>query len=527
MRFTNQKKLGLGLLAVSLGALGALAAAPQAATAAGKPNVVVIQSDDQTASQFTPDVMPKTTKLLADHGTSFSDYIVTTALCCPSRASLITGQYAHNHGVLNNGRGGGYGALVDKGNVLPVWLQQAGYNTIHVGKFMNAYAKAVADPAEVAPGWTDWQTLFSGDGSYYDYDLSNNGQLVHRGLANRDYVTRVVTRKAVGAVRQYAPDKAPFYLQVDHRAPHIARHNRPGRCGGGSRNPEPDPADIDKFRGAPLPRSRAFNEANMGDKPAFLRAAPKLSQSDQRKVKRHWSCALASLVGVDRSVARIFNAVKKAGELRKTVFIYISDNGQFFGEHRLFNGKVLPYEEALHMPLVIRMPKRYRDGAKRADTSGEPVANIDLAPTILDLAHGTPCPPTGACRVMDGRSLMPLMTGSGWPSQRGLLTEYRVSTPRSYATCDFAGIRTRNTIYVQHYSVVNITTHRCDPTLQVERYDLKDDPHELQNVCHGGLPTSCPPSQRQTDLERRLQQLRQCAGIKGRDQKVAGRPYCE
>jgi N-acetylglucosamine-6-sulfatase len=527
MRFKMHRKLRLGLLAVALATLGALTLAASA-SAAGRPNIVLIQSDDQTASEFTPDVMPKTTKLLVDHGTSFSDYIVTTALCCPSRASLITGQYAHNHGVLNNGKGGGYGGLIDKGNVLPVWLQQAGYTTIHVGKFMNAYGKFVADPAEVAPGWDEWQTLFSGDGRYYGYDLSNNGKTVHKGLANRDYVTRVVTRKAVGAVRKYAPEDKPFYLQVDQRAPHIARGNRPGRCGGGTRVPEPDPADLDEFKDAPLPRSRAFNEANMGDKPAFLRDAPRLSFKDQKKIKKHWSCALASLVGVDRGVARVFNAVKKAGELRKTVFIYISDNGQFFGEHRLFNGKVLPYEEALHMPLVIRMPKRYRDGAPRTDTSREAVANIDLAPTLLDLAHGEPCPPGGQCRVMDGRSLMPLMSSKGgWPAKRGMLTEYHVSTPRTYATCHFAGIRTGNTIYVEHYSVVDLSTRNCDRTLQVERYDLKDDPQELKNVCHAGLPTRCPPSARQADLQRRLQLLRVCAGIQGRDPRVNGRPYCE
>jgi N-acetylglucosamine-6-sulfatase len=527
MRFKIQRKLGFGLLAVSLVALGALIAA-SSASAAGRPNIVLIQADDQTASEFTPDVMPKTTKLLADHGTSFSDYIVTTALCCPSRASLITGQYAHNHGVLNNGRGGGYGALIDKGNVLPVWLQQAGYNTIHVGKFLNAYGRAVANPAEVAPGWTDWQTLLSGDGRYYGYSLSNNGTPIKKGMANRDYVTRVVTRKAVGAVRQYAPDTRPFYLQVDQRAPHVAHGNRPGRCGKGTAVPEPDPHDIHMFRDVPLPRPRAFNEANMADKPAFLRAAPPLTFDEQKKIKKHWGCALASLVGVDRSVARVFNAVKKAGEIRKTVFIYISDNGQFFGEHRLFRGKVLPYEEALHEPLVIRMPKRYRDGARRTPLSGEPVANIDLAPTILDLAQGEPCPPNGQCRVMDGRSLMPLLSDQGgWPAKRGLLTEYRVSTPRSYATCDFAGIRTGNAIYVEHYSVVNLATHHCDQTLQVERYNLKDDPQELQNLCHGGAPTSCPPSKRQVDLARRLQTLRICAGIASRDHRVDARPYCE
>ena len=354
----------VGRLAVAAVALAALATAP-GAMAAAKPNIVVIQADDQTASQFTPRVMPNTTKLLAGHGTTFRDYIVTTALCCPSRASLLTGQYAHSHGVFNNDRDtGGYGALIDKGNVLPVWLQRAGYNTLHVGKFLNNYASAVSDPAEVAPGWDEWQSMISGEGRYYDYNLSNNGRLVHKGTADDDYVTRVITHKAVRAIRQYAPSRQPFYIQIDHRAPHIARTSGPGRCGS-IQNAEPDPRDMDAFRNARLPESRAFNEGDMSDKPAFLRQLPRLSYLDRHRVTAHWRCALATLVGLDRSAASVFNAVKRTGELRHTVFVYISDNGQFYGEHRLPIGKVFPYEEALDEPLVIRLPARYRDGGQR------------------------------------------------------------------------------------------------------------------------------------------------------------------
>jgi N-acetylglucosamine-6-sulfatase len=495
------------------------------AKASGRPNVVLIQTDDQTLRQFNRRVMPRTTALLARHGVTFTDYLATTALCCPSRASLITGEYAHNHGVLSNGPG--YLTLEDKTNVLPVWLQQAGYNTIHLGKFMNGYSGAVDRPTDVAPGWNDWQTLFNKAEDYYDYKLSNNGREVDFGEAPHDYVTRVLTRKAVRAVRQYAPYPAPFYMQLDERAPHVAETNLPGRCGGKVRYPEPDPRDADRFGHASLPHPPSFNEKRIGDKPGFLRGEKRFTRSKRKRAREHWRCALASLVGADRSVARVYNAVKRAGELGNTVFMFISDNGQFFGEHRIGTGKVLPYEEALQLPLVIRVPRRYRDGTSVPRSVGKPVANIDLAPTILALAHGQPCPPEGGCRTMDGRSLLPLLTGSGnWPRRRALLTEYRTDNPTRYGTCNFAGIRTSRTIYVEHYSAFDSATGKCEPTHQVERYNLRRDPFELRNLCHGGSPASCPGGKSQRRLRRHLQRLRRCAGIKGRDEPIDSRPFC-
>jgi len=266
----------------------------------------------------------------------------------------------------------------------------------------------------------------------------------------------------------------------------------------------------------------------MSDKPSFLSGAPKVGPIERQKIRKHWRCALASLRGVDRGVGKIYDAVRDAGELRKTVFVFISDNGLFHGEHRLRHGKVLPYEEALRMPLLIRAPKRYRDGASRVRKVGRPVGNVDLAPTILDLIGTGPCSTPGHCRTMDGRSLMPLLRRSGgWPDGRGLLTEYRVGDAGRYATCEFAGIRTRDNLYVRHSRVVDPSTSQCIPADERERYNLKKDPFELHNLCFGGSSDSCPTNDTQQDLKVRLSQLRNCAGIAGRDHHVGGHPFCE
>jgi len=179
---------------------------------AGPPNIVLIQADDQTLAQFNSRTMPNTMRLLARNGTTFRNYIATTAQCCPSRASLITGQYAHNDGVTSNGVG--YAGLVDKGNVLPVWLQQAGYLTFHVGKFMNGYQNFAHPPSLVPPGWDQWYSYLAGT-RYYDYDLYVNGTVVHRGENREANATHVATQKAVQLIRDWGSKAVPIYLQLD------------------------------------------------------------------------------------------------------------------------------------------------------------------------------------------------------------------------------------------------------------------------------------------------------------------------
>jgi arylsulfatase A-like enzyme len=524
------RRLALGatslLAAVCLGlfAAGPMRVGTDVANAVGgPPNIVLIQADDQTLGQFNARTMPNTMRLLARHGTTFRNYIATTAQCCPSRASLITGQYAHNDGVTSNDVG--YPGLVDKNNVLPVWLQQAGYLTFHVGKFMNGYQHFARPPRTVPPGWDQWYSYLAGT-RYYDYDMYINGGVVHRGEDRQANATTVANQKAVQLIHEWASKAVPMYLQLDEPAPHVAGQKDPfGKCG---HVPIPEPRDEGAFKNAPLPRPPSYNERDMSDKPPFLRSAPKLNRAGTNRVRHRWRCALAATKGVDRGVARVYQAIKKAGLLTRTVFIFISDNGQFYGEHRIAKGKVFPYQEALHLPLVISAPRRYLNHARPLRNVLKPVANIDLAPTILSFAHGQPCPPSGPCRTLDGRSLKPLLRPGGkWPRQRGLLTEYKSPSPGKYATCQFAGIITRDTTYVEHSRVGDPRTGKCVSTDEVERYNRKRDPYELHNRCFGGRPGRCPHNANQADLESRLDRLRQCAGIRGRDERVDGRPFCE
>ena len=216
MSFRSHHRLALGgvtLLAVA--GLGLVASDPlpgtpgeaNAAPGRGRPNIVLIQTDDQAYRQLTRRVDAATKRLLAEQGTSFTDYVASTAQCCPSRASLLTGQYAHNHGVTSNNVG--YPGLVDEGNVLPVWLQRAGYRTIHVGKFLNGYERSVEPDSVVAPGWDEWHSVL-GDTRYYGYDLFVNGTVRHHGGRRGDHITRVLNRDAVRTGQEVRAQGAPL-----------------------------------------------------------------------------------------------------------------------------------------------------------------------------------------------------------------------------------------------------------------------------------------------------------------------------
>src|SRR5918995_349793 len=258
---------------VALAVLAASAALPGADPATAKkkqrPNVVFVRSDDQTVESMR--AMSNVNGRLARYGTTFANSFVNLPVCCPSRATFLTGQYAHNHGTLTNGppRGGFTKFNADHGgNTLPGWLQRAGYYTAHVGKYMNGYGTP-ENEAFVPGGWTEWRAAARDTQAVYDYALNENGTLVEYGSSPADFKQDVFTAKAVDVINRRAPARAPFFLSVDYTAPHSGGPNPnpqpPGNCEGTAK---PAPRHATAFNGEPIPRPPSYDEADVSDKPS-------------------------------------------------------------------------------------------------------------------------------------------------------------------------------------------------------------------------------------------------------------------
>jgi N-acetylglucosamine-6-sulfatase len=520
--------VALGVLVCVLGS-GIVAAGARggpAANAAGlgaKPNIVVVTTDDQRADELNAATMPTVVNRIGNRGATFKNSFVTSPLCCPSRATFLTGQYGHNNGILANFPG--FPALVDGKNILPAWLQRAGYRTALVGKYLHGYVNTQAK--HPAPGWDKWFAMLR-PFRYFRLRLGVNGKVTRFPNRARDYLTSVLSRYAVRFVRRNAPRKRPFFLWYTPWAPHEAhpgtrntkRGARSSRCDGTA---IPAPRDDAAFLEQSLPNPPSFDESDVSDKPSFIRASLHFNQPGAHTVRdivQRYRCRLASLPAVDRGIGRILDALAKADELDNTVIVVTSDNGFFLGEHRLALGKNLPYEEAIRVPLVMRLPPSLGQ-VPPGSTIHEPVANIDLAPTLLELAGAKPCISSLQCRVMDGRSLMPLLHGetSAWPPDRGILIELRQGI-----VCRYEAIRTPRYVYAEYVEEIKPGTGTCEPTDERELYDLQADPFELNNLEPPGGPT---PAAVESELEQRLEELRPCSGIEGRDPQPPRGRFCE
>ncbi len=427
----------------------ATAAAPEAPR-----NVIVVMADDMALSQL--EYMPTVQGFLGAKGVTYTNNFAVQPLCCPSRATFLTGQYPHNHGVRANvPPTGGFENL--PADTLNLWMQDAGYRTAWVGKYLNGYG--TQNPRLVPPGWDEWRVI-AGRFDYYRYDLNVNGNVRRHGSRPADYQTDVLAR---GATRIFRQSKGPLFMVVSPFAPHQKRR------GGGA---TPAPRHKGLYADEPLPSANAFGD-DLTDKPPWV--ALEAEASTPRSARRRWGSGLASLQAVDELVARLRRELRKRNQVGETVFAFTSDNGYLFGEHSLLT-KDVPYEPSIAVPLVVRGP-----GFEHATVDDGLRSNADLPVTIAEITGAQPT------STVDGRSLLDAT------HRDELLIEGGTNPGDNQPP--WAGIRTPTAMYAEY------------ETGDVELYDLVEDPEQLTNVA--GEPEYAAL---EADLALALEDARDCAG---------------
>src|SRR5919202_6679205 len=453
-----------------------------------RPNIILIVTGDLAVQDLDAETLSHMPNLrsLIDHGTTFENAFVTDALCCPSRATILRGQYPHNTGILSNGPpSGGYEKFRDLGredSTVATWLQDAGYQTLLFGKYMNDY-----HGTQVPPGWDEWHAV---SGNYMSTQLSENGHIVDYP-PEQYHLDDVLAEKATNYINDptghippfLLPDR-PFFMWLGTTAPH-----QPA---------EPAPRYEDAFPDASLPQPPSFDEEDVSDKPSWIRDNPPLSQERVSSMGELYRKRLQSMLSVDDMIGELIGALRASGELDNTYIFFTSDNGWHAGQHRLTTGKWTAYEEDIRVPLIVRGP-----GVPEGRKLEQIVLNNDLAPTFAELGGAR------APEFVDGRSLVPLLgddppspdhwrqaflveemaesaEGSSYITEEAgprLLTgdvqpseDSSRASPLQKSSVEKAGrpglsaIRTENSIYVEY------------DTGETELYNLNRDPYELNNA---------------------------------------------
>jgi N-acetylglucosamine-6-sulfatase len=482
------------------------------------PNVILILTDDLAVNELNPRAlrhMPNLKSLLIDKGTTFDNAFVTNSLCCPSRATILRGQYTHNHEILSNDppRGGfqKFRFLGHENSTMATWVKEQGYRTAFFGKYLNGYKETY-----IPPGWDEWYAV---TGNYLSHTFNENGHLVNYEPESY-YDTDVMSDKAsdyitrtAGADPPFFTADRPFLMWIGTKAPH-----QPAT---------PAPRDDDSYPAISLPHPPSFDEKDVSDKPGWVSDNPPLSKEQKRYMEELYRKRLQSMLAVDDMIGDLVGALHDSGELDNTYIVFTSDNGFHLGQHRLGAGKWTPYEEDIRVPLIVRGP-----GVPEGETLHHMVLNNDLAPTFADLA-GSERP-----SFVDGRSLVPLLTDDPKPladwrkrfviesvAERSgvphppfitestvvpLLTgdplpgNWRRTSAASAQSSEEWGrpwlkaLRTKNYLYVDY------------KTGEHELYDMRKDPYELNNM----YATAPPEITRR--LEAQLDALRQCSAAQCR-----------
>lgn len=400
---------------------------------------------------------------LRSRGTTFTNYVVTDSLCCPSRASIFTGCYPHNTGIFTNvGPDGGFALFHARGEETDTFatrLQDRGYRTALMGKYLNGYTaqgRVDGKPRYVPPGWTEWDVAGNGY-SEFDYNLNENGKLVHYGSRPRAYLTDVMARKGSAFVHRASAARKPFFLEISTFAPH------------GPYTPAPRHAA--DFPGLQAPRTPAFNETDVSDKPPWLRDHPALTPAQIGEIDAAYRARAQAVEAVDDLIGKLEQRLRRDGVADNTYIFFSSDNGLHLGEHRLMPGKLTAFETDIHVPLVVAGPDVLagRNVARVTE-------NVDLYPTFVRLGRA------GSSPLVDGKGLVPLLRGNPAPDWRdAALVEHHGPDSAAAAGPDAAKLGSGNpstyeALRLQHSIYIEYANGGR------EYYDLESDPYELTNA---------------------------------------------
>ena len=427
----------------------------QAPAADERPNVLIILTDDQREGL---DVMPATRRWLADGGRSYPNAWVTTPLCCPARATVMTGQYAHNHEVKTND--GGEAKKLDQQSTLQYYLQEAGYSTGLFGKYLNKW------PRDEAPPYFDSNLSYSFGAPFVDGEWNKDGEVVQL----EGYSTQLLGDAALDFIGgTEAEDDRPWFALITPPAPHIPA------------TPE------GKYEDAPVPawegNPAVFDDRS--DKPPYLQRAGTTFErgSEVRELQ------LRSLMSVDDMVDRLMNELGRMGERDNTFVLFLSDNGFSWGEFGYLE-KSLPYTFVVKVPFLMRGP-----GIAAGSVDERDVTHVDIAPTIFDATGVAP----GFEVPLDGRSLL----DEGWSRDHLLLEYWKTSR---YTPPTWESLRTKAYQYIRYRAPGGAITFE-------EFYDLRADPWQTDNLLADRDQTTPSPA-RLARIERQLDADLACSGTR-------------
>jgi arylsulfatase A-like enzyme len=463
--------MATAMLLASVLVLVAVFGSVRSVAAAERPNIVFVLTDDQFPG--TENAMPALKKNVTSQGVKFTNMISTFPLCCPARATIMRGQYAHNTRIYGNTLpAGGWKKFRNQGlqkNTIATWLRKSGYQTGLFGKYMNSYRERT-----IPPGWDRW---YAWNGMNEGWTALND-QRTQKPLKPQE-ADSGVSKAALQFLDNRLGKRAPVFAYVNFGAEHKPYHHAK--------------TDADKFKSARVPRTPAFNEKDVSDKPSDVRGLSRLTGSEISKLDRNYRKGLRSLMRVDRFVGNASSLLRRKGEMDNTYFVFYTDNGTHFGQHRFGHGKLQPYEEDVNFPLIVRGPGFEKRGAK----SSKLVGNHDIAPTLADMG-GANVP-----NFVDGRSFLPLAKdpNTAWP-RTAILSARETNNGSSNK---WSMLRMRSKVYTRYGN-----------SREQEYYNLRRDPYQVHNALGASDTTYPQPNPSTLDYyEQRLNALHRCAGHEG------------